>query len=138
MKSVADQIKIGIIGDYDANRPAHIATNEALNHCAKHMGIDIRLQWLGTESLEIDVEKINNGFDGFWCSPGEYKSPDGAINAIRFARENNFPFIGTCGGFQYTVIEYVRNKLGLADVQHEEYSPNAKSLLISLLSCSLV
>jgi len=102
------------------------------------MGIDIRLQWLGTESLEIDVEKINNGFDGFWCSPGEYKSPDGAINAIRFARENDFPFIGTCGGFQYTVIEYVRNKLGLADVQHEEYSPNAKSLLISLLSCSLV
>jgi CTP synthase (UTP-ammonia lyase) len=102
------------------------------------MGIDIKLQWLSTESLERNIETSMIGFDGFWCSPGEYKSPDGAINAIRFARENDRPFIGTCGGFQYTVMEYVRNKLGLDDVQHEEYNPNAKNLLISLLSCSLV
>jgi CTP synthase (UTP-ammonia lyase) len=130
-------IKIGVIGDFESERPSHKATNEALNHCAKYLGINIKIQWLPTESLEKNVKKSIGKFDGLWCAPGEYKSTNGALKAIQFAREKNYPFIGTCGGFQYTVIEYARNKLGLDDVQHAEYNPDAANLIITPLPCSL-
>ena len=131
-------IKVGIIGDFMPERPSHIATNLALFHAADCLGINIKLKWLPTKTLENDVEENIRKFDGLWCAPGEYESEKGALNAIQFARENDYPFIGTCGGFQFTVIEYARNKLGLEDVKHAEYSPNAKNLIITKLSCSLV
>ncbi|WP_094607105.1 CTP synthase [Sporomusa silvacetica DSM 10669] len=131
-------IKIGIIGDFESERPSHKATNEALNHCADYLGINLELQWLPTESLEKDTEKSISNIDGFWCAPGVYKSTKGALNAIQFAREKDYPFIGTCAGFQHTVIEYARNKLGLNDAQHAEYDPDASNLIITALSCSLV
>jgi CTP synthase (UTP-ammonia lyase) len=62
----------------------------------------------------------------------------GALQAICFAREANVPFIGTCGGFQHVVIEYARNVLGFVDAQHAEYDPEASTLFVSALSCSLV
>jgi len=136
---VDDLIKIGIIGDFDLERPSHKATNEALKHCANYLEINLELQWLSTESLERDVDKSIRKFDGLWCAPGSpYKSMNGALNAIQFARENNYPFIGTCAGFQHTVIEYAQNKLGLKDVKHAEYDPYDSNLFISALSCSLV
>lgn len=135
---VSSLIKIGIVGDFESERLSHKATNEAFNHCADYLGINIDIQWLATESLETNADKIISKFDGLCCAPGVYTSMTGALNAIRFARENDYPFIGTCGGFQHTVIEYARNKLKLNDVQHEEYSPDALNLIITALSCSLV
>ncbi len=67
-------IKIGIIGDFESENPSHKATNEALNHCADYLGINLELQWLPTESLESNVDKRVSIFDGLWCAPGEYKS----------------------------------------------------------------
>ncbi|HWR43904.1 CTP synthase C-terminal region-related (seleno)protein [Sporomusa sp.] len=131
-------IKIGIIGDFESERPSHKATNEALNHCADYLRINLELQWLPTELLERDTDKSISKFDGLWCAPGVYKSMKGALNAIQFAREKDYPFIGTCAGFQHTVIEYARNKLGLNDAQHAEYDPHASNLIITALSCSLV
>jgi CTP synthase (UTP-ammonia lyase) len=135
---MSNLIKIGMIGDFESERPSHKATNEALHHCADYLGKNLELQWLPTESLEGDVGKIIRNFDGLWCAPGEYKSMKGALKAIQFARENDYPFIGTCAGFQYTVIEYARNKLGLKDAQHAENEPGASNLIITPLSCSLV
>ena len=86
-------IKIGIIGDFNSNSPFHKATNESLAHAGKAMGVTVDSSWLPTESL--DVETLEQ-FDGLWCSPGSpYKSMNGALKAIRFAREMGWPFIGT-------------------------------------------
>jgi len=131
-------VKIGIIGDFDAERQSHKATIEALNHCASYLEIKLELQWLPTELLEKDIYKSIRQFDGFWCAPGVYKSTKGVLNAIQFARDNDYPFIGTCAGFQYTIMEYAQNKLELNDVQHAEYDPNASKLIITPLSCSLI
>jgi CTP synthase (UTP-ammonia lyase) len=133
---VSNFIKIGIIGDFESERPSHKATNEALNHCADYLGINLKLQWLPTESLERDTDKSIIKFDGLWCAPGVYKSMKGALNTIQFAREKNYPFIETCAGFQHTVIEYARNKLGLNDAQHEEYNPDASNLIITAIMFS--
>ena len=63
---------------------------------------------------------------------------DGALSAIRFAREQKIPLPGTCGGFQHIILEYARNVLGFAHAQHEETSPEAAPMFISRLACSLV
>jgi CTP synthase (UTP-ammonia lyase) len=134
-----DLVRIGIIGDFDANRPSHRATDEALRHCAENLSMPLQVQWLPTESLEGDVQQAMAGYDAFWCAPGSpYRSFKGAINAIRFAREHRYPFIGTCGGFQHAVMEYALNVLKMAEVNHAEYNPDASTFFITALSCSLV
>ncbi|MDF2589665.1 MAG: synthase [Anaerocolumna sp.] len=134
-----NSVKIGIIGDYESERPSHIATNESIRHCAKYLGIDVEIEWLPTESFENGKTESLQAFDGLWCAPGSpYKSMMGAIHAINFARENNYPFIGTCGGFQHAVMEYAYNKLGYKEIGEKSYNPYTSELFISPLSCSLV
>ena len=130
-------IRVGVIGDYNG-RPTHLATDEALNHCAAALGTSVDITWLATEPLtETDIHKIMSAYDAFWCAPGSpYKSIDGALRAICYAREGGHPFIGTCGGFQHVVLEYARNVLGFVDAQHAEYDPYASNLFITPLSCS--
>ena len=62
----------------------------------------------------------------------------GALLAIRYARENGLPFLGTCGGFQHAVIEYAQNVLGWSDATHAETTPHASRNVISPLSCGLL
>ena len=132
-------VKIGIIGDYQPNLRYHMATEEALIHAASALSITVTPSWLSTQSLEnkIVTEKLNV-FHGLWCAPGDYKSMNGALQAIQYAREQGKPFIGTCGGFQHALLEYARNELGINDAQHEETSPGAPILLITKLAFSLV
>jgi CTP synthase (UTP-ammonia lyase) len=62
---------------------------------------------------------------------------EGALTGIKFAREHDVPFIGTCGGFQHAIIEYARNVLGHTDAETEESNPLASSLFITRLVCSV-
>ncbi len=134
-----ETVKIGIIGDYDASRLTHIATDEAIRHCAEHLSLSAKTVWLPTDSLESRVDDLLCGFDALFCAPGSpYRSFDGAINAIHYAREHRVPFLGTCGGFQHTVMEYAIHVLRLTDVHHQELNPGADNFVISALSCSLV
>jgi CTP synthase (UTP-ammonia lyase) len=90
-------IRIGIIGDFDANSRSHIATNEAINHSAKALSIALEIAWLPTQPLEAEFSGLElKSFDALWCAPGSpYKSMRGALRAIRFSREQEWPFIGT-------------------------------------------
>jgi putative intracellular protease/amidase len=132
------QISVGVIGDFDPGFPPHLATNAALGHSAAAVGADVDVRWHATDSLaggdlaELSIE------DALLCAPGSpYRSLDGALRAIRFAREGDVPLLGTCGGFQHVAIEYARNVLGFEDAQHAEYDPYASRLFIAELSCSL-
>ncbi len=130
---------VGVIGDFNAEFPPHAATNEGLAHAGAALGVEVEVRWLDTTPLEdIDMNELAR-HDALWCAPGSpYKSLAGALRAIRFARESDRPFIGTCGGFQHVVIEYARNVLGFEDAQHAEYDPYASDLFVTPLSCSLV
>jgi CTP synthase (UTP-ammonia lyase) len=132
-------IRVGIVGDFDPEFRPHTATDEAIEHAAVAAGVAVELEWLPTPSLEQHALETVQRFDALWCAPGSpYQSLNGALEAIRLAREHGCPFIGTCGGFQHVVIEYARNVLGFADAQHAEYDPYASNLFISKLTCSLV
>lgn len=132
-----DKVSIGIIGDFDG-RPSHIATNEAIMCCAERLSVEAGAIWLPTESLESDTDKKLSAFDALWCAPGSpYKSFTGAVNGIRFVRENDRPFLGTCGGFQHAALEYAANVLDVKGAGHQETDPEAPALVITALCCSL-
>ena len=130
-------ITIGLIGDYNAAVTAHLAIPQAISLAAETQGLSVGFEWVPTDEIS-SVERIEQ-FAGLWCVPGSpYRSMDGALRAIRFARETRRPFLGTCGGFQHAVVEYARNVLGWADAEHAETAPEARRPVISLLECGLV
>lgn len=133
----ATTLHIALIGDHDPSVTAHQAIPLALKQAADALGVTVHLQWLDTDTLTSNAAL--HGFDGFWCVPASpYRDTDGALRAIRFAREQKRPFLGTCGGFQHAVLEYARNALGWADAEHGEWAPDAKRAVIVPLTCALV
>lgn len=130
-------LRIALIGDYDPQVIAHQAIPVALGLAAEHIRRPVDFEWLATDRIHLDTPF--DGFDGFWCVPASpYKSEAGALRAIRLAREQQRPFLGTCGGFQHAVLEFSRNVLGWADAEHGETSPDSSRAVLSPLTCSLV
>ncbi len=81
---------VGIIGDYNAHNPTHRFTTEALAHAG------IRGVWIPTDSIGSDPAGQLARFDGLWIAPASpYRSLDGALRAIRYARERGVPLVGT-------------------------------------------
>lgn len=134
-----ETVTIGLIGDYNPDVKAHIAIPQAIALAARLVPCRAEAIWLPTPSLEGDVVDRLAHFDALWCVPASpYQSMEGALFAIRYAREHGVPFLGTCGGFQHALLEYARNVLGLAEADHAETNPEAPLPLIAPLSCSLV
>lgn len=131
-------MKIGIVGDFSPEYPSQTATNQALEHSADKFGLAIDFEWLPTAAIIENMHDIRESYHGFWIGPGFPDSLDGVLAIIRFARENNVPLLGTCGGFQYMIMEYARNKMGLEHVGHEERDPDAAQMIIGKMACSLV
>jgi CTP synthase (UTP-ammonia lyase) len=101
----------------------------------KRDGIALDPYWVATpDAATADLA----GFDAIWVAPGSpYESADGAIAAVRTARERRIPFLGTCGGFQHALLEFARNVCGLSGVENAEVAPEAAEHLIVPLECSL-
>ncbi len=90
------EIEVGIIGEYDPNRPYHIATNDALNHAAAALSVSLKSSWIPTQSLgNGSIETRLKPFHALLCASVDYKGMNEALQAIRFAREQGWPFIGT-------------------------------------------
>jgi CTP synthase (UTP-ammonia lyase) len=132
-------VRIALVGDCDPALRAHAAIPMALHLAADEMGCGIQPAWIATDSLARTAAARLEPFDAIWCVPGSpYRSMDGALRAIRYARENGRPFLGTCGGFQHAIIESLRNVAGLKEADHAESNPDAKMPVITRLACSLV
>ena len=134
-----------MVGDYNPEVPAHAAIPRALALAAARLGRPpVEPVWLPTRELTGDVARFLTGFDGLWCVPASpYENMDGALGAIRYARQNCVPFLGTCGGFQHALLEYARDVLGIAEADHAEAdhaesNPSSSLPLIARLACSLV
>jgi len=131
------KVSIGLVGNYDATVPAHQSIPIALRLAADTAELQATLEWVPTEEVR-SVARVSS-FDGIWCVPASpYRSMQGALLAIQYARESGRPFLGTCGGFQHAVIECARNVLGWADAEHAETAPDAVRRVIAPLACALV
>ena len=135
---MTDVIPIALVGDFDPAVTAHRAIPEALRLSAQRLRVEIRPEWVHTTAVGAAAEALR-GHAAVWCVPASpYASADGALAAIRYARESSRPFLGTCGGFQHAILEYTQNVLGYAGAEHAETAPDAAMAVIARLTCSLV
>lgn len=131
-------VRIAVIGDYQPGVETHTAVADAVKHAAEAVQARAAVEWIATPDAERLTHAELRDVDGFWIAPGSpYRSMLGALRVIRFAREEDRPLLGTCGGFQHVILEHARDVLGLADAAHAEYDPYASRLFISALTCSL-
>lgn len=130
--------RLALIGDYDAGKTAHVAIPQALERACRAAGVNLDWEWIGTDRVFHPAETLA-GFSGLWVTPGSpYVDMAGALDAIRHARENDIPFLGTCGGFQHALVEFARNVAGIAGADHAETNARGGDLVVTPLSCSLV
>ena len=126
-------IRVGLLGEFNAQQKAHQAIPKSLAAVSEG---GVETTWVSTDS--VDKGESLAQFHGLWCVPGmPYRSADGAISAIRFARTSHLPFLGTSAGFQYALIEYARHVLGLAEADHQKINPRAAIPLITPLAVGL-
>lgn len=129
-------LRLALVGDYHPDIVAHQAIPLAIDDAAAVLEQPVKYDWLATPSIASGDALAE--YDAVWVVPGSpYRHPEGAFTAIRYARENSIPFLGTCGGFQHAVIEYARNVLGWQDAGHAETDSEGR-MVIAPLSCSLV
>jgi CTP synthase (UTP-ammonia lyase) len=126
------------VGDYKPSVTAHQAIPIALDLASAHFGVRVKADWVLTSQIR-DAEIDFASYQGIWCVPASpYENTQGALDAIRLARERQVPYLGTCGGFQHALMEYAKNVLGMPNPEHAELSPGAEQPLIAALSCSLI
>ena len=90
-------IRIGIVADYDPKNKYHVATEQSVAHAAEALGIAAESLWLDTDTLDNTASEARLAeCDAIWCGTSSpYRSMEGALRAIRFARERGWPFMGT-------------------------------------------
>ncbi len=127
---IQDGPMVVLVGDRDKDEAGHPRITEALT------ALGIRHRWQPTEALTSRACLADAA--GIWVVPGSpYRSMNGALLAISYARESGTPYLGTCGGFQHALIEWARNVLGLAGAQDAQSDPDAEILLITPLACAM-
>ena len=120
---------IGLLGD-DRGHRSHQELNALVPQLQAQFGV--AASWVPTDS-DVDV----TAFDGIWLVPGSPYADDAAvIDALRTVRTSGIPFLGTCGGMQYAVLEYLRNELG-RDATHAESDGERGDNAVVALTCSL-
>jgi CTP synthase (UTP-ammonia lyase) len=127
--TVMNRPKIAVLGD-DRGHPSHQQVNALLPRLADELGVDAT--WIATDS-DFDI----TGYDGVWLVPGSpYDNDDAVFDALGIVRTTGIPFLGTCGGMQYAVMEFLRSELGQS-ATHAESDGEREDNAVVPLACSL-
>ncbi|MBN1037498.1 CTP synthase [Clostridium cagae] len=136
IKSLKEKVEIALVGKYVELHDAYISVVEALNHGGYANNTKVEIRWVNAEELEQKaVSEVLAGVDGILV-PGGFgdRGIEGKISAIKYARENNIPFLGICLGMQCAVIEYARNMLGYDGANSSEINPSTKYPVIDIMN----
>ncbi len=130
-----NRIEIAIVGKYIRLSDAYLSVVEALRHAAITMESELNLRWVSSEDLESQgAENFLMGVSGILVPGGfGFRGIDGKIAAIKYARENQIPFLGLCLGMQCSVIEWAQHVAMLEDANSVEFAPDAVNPVINLL-----
>ncbi|MCX6776709.1 MAG: CTP synthase (glutamine hydrolyzing) [Candidatus Micrarchaeota archaeon] len=129
-------VTIGITGKYTALKDAYVSIKEAIIHAGAHNDCRANIKWIETTEIEDGKQKVDvlKECDGI-IVPGGFgeRGMEGKIQCIKYARENNLPFLGLCLGMQLAVVEYARNVCGLEGANTTESDPNTKYPVVDFL-----
>lgn len=135
LKNPTSVVSIGLIGKYIELKDAYKSIAEAFIHAGVANDCKVNLTWIHSESIDDkNVQKKLKGLKGILVAPGfGERGIEGKVTAIKYARENNIPFLGICLGMQCAVIEFARNVLGMPDAHSTEMNKTTTSPVIHLL-----
>ncbi|MFW5929261.1 MAG: glutamine hydrolyzing CTP synthase [Halobacteriota archaeon] len=132
-RDVEGTVEVALAGKYDFE-DAYLSIHEALKHAGLHHRVEVETNWVDTDRMG-EEDRANLDASDALIVPGGFgeRGTDGKVEAVRWARENDVPFLGLCFGFQMAVIEYARNVLGLDDAHSSEVDEDCEHPVIDLL-----
>ncbi|MDI2111865.1 CTP synthase [Commensalibacter nepenthis] len=132
LRNPESEVTVSIVGKYTALLDSYKSLIEALLHGGIAHRVKVNINWIKAEDLE-DAEDTSNFFinSNAILVPGGFgeRGSEGKIKAIRYARENNIPFLGICFGMQMAVVECARNLAGLPQASSSEFGPTEEPLV---------
>ncbi len=135
IKSLGNEVTIGLVGKYVQLHDAYLSVAEALRHAGYFHNTQVRIEWIDSETItEESCADILSKLDGI-IVPGGFgnRGIDGMITAAKYARENRLPYFGICLGMQIAVIEFARNMAGIPDAHSGEFAEVCKHKVIDFL-----
>jgi len=130
------EVKIALVGKYAGLADSYVSMNEALRHAGAADHASVKIEDFEAETYEKEPKMLNElrNYDGIFIPYGfGPRGTEGKMRAIRFARENNIPFLGICYGFQLAVIEFARNVCKLESANSTEINPKTPYPVIDLM-----
>ncbi|MCH7511529.1 MAG: CTP synthase [Chloroflexi bacterium] len=136
LRHPSSTIDIAVVGKYVELHDAYLSIKEALVHAGVHHNVQVRMRWVHSEDLEdADPVAVIGDVDGVLLCPGfGDRGIEGKIVAVRYAREEKIPYLGSCLGLQMMVVEFARNVAGMAGANTSEVEPDTPFPVIALLS----
>jgi len=134
-KNPKSEITIGLIGKYVELQDSYKSILESFIHAGAANEVKVKVESIHSEYINGDNSKLKlSHLDGVLVAPGfGERGIEGKIDAIKYVREQNIPFLGICLGMQMAVIEYARNVLGLSDANSTEMMEETKHPVIDLM-----
>jgi CTP synthase len=134
-KNPKSEITIGLIGKYVELQDSYKSILESFIHAGAVNEVKVNVESIHSEYLNEQNAKLKlSHLDGVLVAPGfGERGIEGKIDAIRYVREQNIPFLGICLGMQMAVIEFARNVIGLSDANSTEMMPNTTHPVIDLM-----
>lgn len=134
--SLKYKTKITLVGKYVELEDAYISVTEALKHAGYLYNSEIEINKVQAEDItEDNIADFMKDSDGL-IVPGGFglRGLEGMITAIKYARENDIPFLGICLGMQMATVEFARDVLGYKDANTTEADPETKNNIIDLMA----
>ena len=135
LRHPTSKVRIAIVGKYIQLHDAYISVVEALKHGGIASHSVVELKWVDSELVnDANAAEYLSDVDGILV-PGGFgdRGIEGKITAIRYARENNVPFLGLCLGMQMAIVEFARHVIGYDDAHSVELDPNTTHPMIHLM-----
>ena len=135
IESRRGHVTIGLIGKYTKLHDAYLSVAEALHHGGYENGVHVDIRWIESEELEEqDPETILGDVDGILV-PGGFgvRGVEGKMQAARYAREHDVPYLGICLGMQTAVMEFARDVLGYEDADSAEFNEESTHKVIDFM-----
>src|SRR5690606_29449084 len=135
LKNPKNKISIGLIGKYVELQDSYKSILESFIHAGAENEVEVKVESIHSEYIDEKVlsEQISK-LDGILVAPGfGERGIEGKIDTVKYARENNVPFLGICLGMQMAVIEFSRNLLGLKDANSTEMNERTPNPVIDIM-----
>src|SRR5210317_1631474 len=129
------QVRVAMVGKYMDLLDAYKSLNEALKHAGLQTLTEVKIEYIDAEEIELHGTGVLNGMDAILV-PGGFgdRGVEGKIDAVRYARENNIPFLGICLGMHGALVEYARNVCGVEGADSTEMNPATPHPIVALIT----